>query len=137
MLIESGICIYKLWIKWKGYDEISPRWRHELLKETSNPEILVNIDQRVQEAKERHRIEHGSTEADDIDDLETSVPPNVAIHANVLPPQTFRREGPVLRSRTTKQILPIFLAEDDNMPTCKLSTLEACELHHPSSTLYK
>ena len=94
--------MYKLWIKWKGYDEVSPRWRHELVKETSNPEILINIDQMVQEAKERHKLEHGSTEADDIDDLDIiSVPPNEVATATVLSPPAPVREGPILRRRTT------------------------------------
>ena len=92
--------MYKLWIRWKGYDEISPRWRHELVKETSNPEILINISQMVQEAKERHRLEHGSTEADDIDDLDISVPPNEVAPTEVLLPSVPVREGPILRRRT-------------------------------------
>ena len=93
--------LYKLWIKWKGHDDISPRWRHELVKETSNPEILVNIDQVVKEARERHRIEHGATESDDIDDLEVSVPPNEVTPTIITLPQAPSGRGTIRACRTT------------------------------------
>jgi hypothetical protein len=58
---------YKMWIKWVGYDDITPRWRHELVKECSNAELLRDIDAAVQAARERYNAEHGYVE-DDADD---------------------------------------------------------------------
>ena len=55
--------VYKVWIKWKGYDEITWRWRHELIKETSNDEILKQIDDAV--AQERLRYGASITHAGD------------------------------------------------------------------------
>ena len=98
--------LYKLWIKWKGHDDITPRWRHELVKETSNPEILVNIDRVVQEARERHRIEHGSTESDDIDDLDVPVSPNEVAPTTITSTQTPLGRGTIRACRTTVQALP-------------------------------
>ena len=44
---------YKVWIKWVGSEEPTWRWRHELSKETSNPEVLKWMDEAV--TKERDR----------------------------------------------------------------------------------
>ena len=98
--------LYKLWIKWKGHDDITPRWRHELVKETSNPEILINIDRVVQEARERHRIEHGSTEADDIDDLDVSASPNEVAPITIPSTQVPSGRGAIRACRTTGHALP-------------------------------
>ena len=49
--------LYKLWIKWKGHEDITPRWRHELVKEISDPDLLTSIGTLVQEAKEQHKLE--------------------------------------------------------------------------------
>ena len=35
---------YRLWIKWKDHTEITPRWKSELVRETSNPELLEEIE---------------------------------------------------------------------------------------------
>jgi len=76
--------LYKLWIKWKGHEDITPRWRHELVKEISDPDLLTSIGTLVQEAKEQHKLEYGSMETDDLDDDEVIMPPNIA--ADILPP---------------------------------------------------
>lgn len=44
---------YKIWIRWKGFDELTWRWRHELVSETSNAEVLEQIEAAV--AHERAR----------------------------------------------------------------------------------
>ena len=44
---------YKIWIRWKGSEELTWRWRHELVSETSNAEILEQIEAAV--AHERVR----------------------------------------------------------------------------------
>ena len=63
---------YKLWIKWRGSNEISPRWRHELVKETTNAELLQEIKDAVDAARSAARHEHAhDSESDD----DTPAPP--------------------------------------------------------------
>ena len=60
---------YKLWIKWKDHTHVTPRWRSELLKETSNPEVLADIQRVVSEAKLRADITQGRLDdEEDVDD---------------------------------------------------------------------
>ena len=62
---------YKIWIKWKDHTQVTPRWRNELLKETSNPIILADIKRAVDEAKLRADLTQGHLDdEDDIDDTE-------------------------------------------------------------------
>ena len=56
---------YKLWIKWKDHTQITPRWRSELLKETSNSEILADIKRVVAEAKMRADVAQGHLDEED------------------------------------------------------------------------
>ena len=44
---------YKIWIRWKGFNELTWRWRHELVSETSNAEVTEQIEAAV--AHERAR----------------------------------------------------------------------------------
>ena len=61
---------YKLWIKWKDHTHVTPRWRSELLRETTNPEILADIKRVVTEAKLRADITQGRLDdEEDVDDL--------------------------------------------------------------------
>ena len=64
-----------MYLKWKGYDEITPRWRTELLAESSNPELLAEVARAVQDAQERRRAEKGSAAEDDAPLAEELVPP--------------------------------------------------------------
>ena len=66
---------YKVWLKWKGHASITWRWRHELVKETTNAELLSEIENAVQAARDRHRAEHGHLEDDDEPD--PVVPPTL------------------------------------------------------------
>ena len=66
---------YRVYLKWKGYDEITPRWRTELLAESSNPELLAEVARAVQDAQERRRAEKGSAAEDDAPLAEELVPP--------------------------------------------------------------
>ena len=69
---------YRIWLKWVGYDEITYRWRHELVKETSEPTVLADIESAVDAARERHRAEHGYLEEeDDVEATAPTAPPNV------------------------------------------------------------
>jgi hypothetical protein len=84
--------VYKIWLKWRGYDELLYRWRHELVKETTNLELLGEIDAAVADARERYRAQHSSyAEQDDEQDDDTSDVPPVG-----LPPLSLASQlGPV------------------------------------------
>ena len=91
---------YKLWIKWKDHTQITPRWRSELLKETSNSDVLADIKRVVHEAKLRADITQGrlDDEDDDLDDAgDTS---SAAVHR---PPPT---EEPVVVGPTVVTVDP-------------------------------
>jgi len=55
---------YRIWIKWKGFVESSWRWRHQLIKEIGDPDILRLIDEAVTAAHARKLLE-APTEAHD------------------------------------------------------------------------
>ena len=94
---------YKLWIKWKDHTQITPRWRSELLKETSNPDVLADIKRVVHEAKLRADITQGRLD-DEYDDLDDTVDTSsAAVHR---PPQT---EEPVV-------VGPTVVTVDPNLP---------------------
>ena len=44
---------YRLWIKWKGYDEVTPQWKSVLLRESCNQELIDEVDAAVAECKLR------------------------------------------------------------------------------------
>ena len=52
---------YKIWIKWSGHDELTWRWRHELIKESSNAEVLQQVDDAV--AAEKLRLEQTKSDS--------------------------------------------------------------------------
>jgi len=56
---------FKIWISWKGYEEISWRWKHQLVKEISDPTLLRQIEEAVEAARKRVRIEVPATATDD------------------------------------------------------------------------
>ena len=72
---------YRIWLKWKGYDEVSYRWRHDLVKETTNQELLDEIQTAVTLAKARYDAEHGLQPEDEDSDEDESptlpTPPTV------------------------------------------------------------
>jgi hypothetical protein len=59
---------YMIYIKWKGYEGITTRWRHELVAETSNAEILAEIEQAVAAARSRYRATRGGDSEDELGD---------------------------------------------------------------------
>ena len=77
---------YKIWLKWRGHVAITPRWRHELVLETSNTSLLKEIEDAVQAARERHRAEHGYLEEDSDDDADVVQPNLVAPQADACAP---------------------------------------------------
>ena len=38
---------YKIWIKWLGHEELTWRWRHEVLKESSKADVLQQIEKAI------------------------------------------------------------------------------------------
>lgn len=56
---------YKVWIKWKDYDDITWMWKHELVKQSSNTELLNEIDKAVAVARDEHRRRFGHHDDDD------------------------------------------------------------------------
>ena len=75
---------YVIWLKWKGSDELSSRLGHELIAESSNPELIKEIRDAIAAAR---AIPGPFGHVDDEDDApEAAVPPNlVSPPAEVLP----------------------------------------------------
>jgi hypothetical protein len=68
---------YKIFLKWKGYDEITFRWRHELLRETTNPELLDEIARATDTARREYHAEHGYLEEEPEEDTGTDANPTI------------------------------------------------------------
>ena len=68
---------YKIFLKWKGYDEITFRWRHELLRETTNPELLDEIARATDTARREYQAEHGYLEEEPEEDTGTEANPTI------------------------------------------------------------
>ena len=75
---------YVIWLKWKGSDELSSRLGHELMAESSNPDLIKEIREAIAAAR---AIPGPFGHVDDEDDVpEVTVPPNlVSPPASVLP----------------------------------------------------
>ena len=56
--------VFKIYIKWRNHDEVTFRYRHELVNETNNPELLQEIEDAVQEERARLRAQRGQAAAD-------------------------------------------------------------------------
>jgi hypothetical protein len=52
---------YKLLVKWRGYVDPTPMWRHDLERQTSNAELLREINEAVQRCKQE-RLQHPEEE---------------------------------------------------------------------------
>ena len=61
---------YKIYIKWVGSDEISWRWRSQLVKETKNAQLLKEIEEAVNAARSRHNAERYGREVSSEDSAE-------------------------------------------------------------------
>ena len=55
---------HRLWIKWVGYHETTPMWKHDLLKQTCNEELLSEIRDAVERCRLRSN-DHGAQPDDD------------------------------------------------------------------------
>jgi len=96
---------YKIWISWKGYTEISWRWRHQLVNEISDPALLNAITVAVTAARKRAIIEAPATALED-EDLEEAVVEPV-----------FMKEGSQLRKSSrvlppSSKYIPIMLCDE-------------------------
>jgi hypothetical protein len=76
---------YKIWLKWTGFADLGWRWRHELVRETSNPELLEEVDKAVVDARERWRVERGRLTPDDDDDDDVIEPTRSAPSVPMIP----------------------------------------------------
>ena len=50
---EKVMGMYKIWIKWKGYSELTWRWRHELQREETNATVLREVEAAVEAERVR------------------------------------------------------------------------------------
>ena len=57
---------YRLWIKWKGFNDPTPMWRSHLAQQTCNAELLKEID----DALDRCRTELNGADADEEEDVD-------------------------------------------------------------------
>ena len=51
---------YRLWIKWKGYADPTPMWRHQLESQSCNEELLKEIREAVERCREE--LQHAPAE---------------------------------------------------------------------------
>jgi hypothetical protein len=56
---------YKIWIKWKNWPDLTWRYRHDLVKETTNAEILKEMEDAVEEVRRRNRETYQRQTEDD------------------------------------------------------------------------
>ena len=56
---------YLLWIKWAGHADPTPEWRHFIVKETTNRELLEEIADAVKRCQEELRLEEGDEDDED------------------------------------------------------------------------
>ena len=47
---------YRLWVKWKDYADATPMWRHDLLKQNCNEELLQEVADAVQRCRDQLNI---------------------------------------------------------------------------------
>ena len=114
---------YKIWIKWVGYPELTWRWRHELVQETLNDELLSEIENAVIIARQRHQAQYGHADdecgqddtggvAPDITDSNTTKP--LADTAGDLPDDRPLAQRRPRRGSTLAAVLPEqFASETD------------------------
>ena len=47
---------YRLWVKWKDYADATPMWRHDLLQQNCNEELLQEVADAVQRCRDQLNI---------------------------------------------------------------------------------
>ena len=66
---------YKIWLKWAGHDELSWRWRHELVTETTNAELLKEMENAVTAERNRIKATRKDVYSEQEEELEAEPPP--------------------------------------------------------------
>ena len=66
---------YKIWLKWVGHEELSWRWRHELVTETTNAELLKEIEDAVTAERDRIKATRKDAYSEQEEELEAEPPP--------------------------------------------------------------
>ena len=93
---------YKIWIKWKGYQDITSRWRHELLNDpTTNEALKADIEDAVQLARDRHQLEHGYLDEENIY-VDHASPPDMEIPEDVPSAQDSKSKDSPVDARTLR-----------------------------------
>jgi hypothetical protein len=114
--IEGGR--YKIFLKYRNSDQVTWRWRNELLQETSNPELLREIRDESARARARYEAERGR--APDVDPVDEDAPPMPDADDDPevqVPADSIVESGrPTRERRRTVRYEPTFLVTSDG--TC-------------------
>ena len=104
--------VYKIYIKWRNSEGITFRYRHELVRETNNPELLQDIENAVQE--ERARIQAQRGQAADDAEMEDMPPQDAPEAADEQPDEPQLGRGHRVRTRA-QPYQPAMLVEVDDV----------------------
>ena len=69
---------YRLWIKWKDYADSTPMWKHELERQSVNPELLREIAEAVQRCRDQLNLSREPEDDPVAEDEEVALPDNEA-----------------------------------------------------------
>ena len=94
---------YKLWIKWSGSPELTWRWAHELKAETSNDELLQNIENVISIEREKLRATRKDNYAEQEETFNEPPPPTTAEQ----PVEQLGRGAPRVRSRPDRLVMSV------------------------------
>ena len=56
---------WQLWIKWKDIEDATPEWRSDILEQTTNPELIQEIEDAVARARAESNDRTHAYEEDD------------------------------------------------------------------------
>jgi hypothetical protein len=94
---------YKLWIKWSGSPDLTWRWAHELRAETSNDELLQNIETVISIEREKLRATRKDNYAEQEETFEE--PPPTAVVEQ--PAEQLGRGAPRVRNRPDRLVMSV------------------------------
>ena len=66
---------YRIWLKWKDHVDPSPVSKAQLLRESSNPELLAEVELAMKKYREEHASRLRPDDDDDVDDEEEPAAP--------------------------------------------------------------
>jgi len=67
---------YILWVKWRGYQDPTPVPRAQLLQDTNNPALLIEIDEAVARYREEKRLADDDADEPELDDSDDHEDPS-------------------------------------------------------------